>query len=211
MTKYPEVPPIPDGWKMPPYFSTTLLFNLNQKELARKVHQSTEILALNLGVEALSFWTAFQPPPGSDYVAELESTPGKMQVFYWLNRTRQLLDYLDAYLTEVRREGTPEQIKFLGELLDSPKHEDDIPKLLVNDDADDDDSADVAKVETFPEPAEAITILERIAQSHASTSVDYVALQITIRALRYLIESGEAPEFMRYVDQMSKWKPSSDE
>jgi hypothetical protein len=72
-----------------------------------------------------------------------------------------------------------------------------------SDEHDDDEYQD----ETFPEPAEAITILDRIAQGYASTSVEYVALQITIRALQYLIENGEAPEFMRYVDQTSKWNP----
>ncbi len=206
MKEYPAVPPIPAGWQQPLYFDTTPIFDILNRE--SKGCTLTEIAALELCVEAFFFLTAFQPPPGSDYVEERATTPIQIKTFFWLNRTKPLLDYLDEYLTEVRRDGTPEQIRFLGERLDEPKHEDDIPKLLVNDD---DDSDDVPKVETFPEPSEAITVIERIAQSHASTSVQYVAMQITIRALRYLIESGEAPEFMRYVDQMSKWVPAPDE
>jgi hypothetical protein len=91
-------------------------------------------------------------------------------------------------------------------------------KSLVNEEAPqistkdtDEPSEDEQEDETFPEPAEAITILERIAQGHPSTSAEYVCMQITIRALRYLIENGEAPEFMRYAIQMSKWVPPPDD
>jgi hypothetical protein len=207
--EYPEVPPIPVGWKMPPYFSTTPLWPIYEKARACEGRTPTELGAIKLGGEAFFFLTGFQPPPGSDYVAARETTSAKNQFFFWMNRTKPLLDYLDAYLAEVRRDGSPEQVKFLHDILDEPTHEDDAPQCSINGDADDDDSADVAKFVTFPEPSEAITILERIAQSHASTSVEYVALQITIGAIRHLIESGEAPEFMRYVDQMSKWEPPS--
>jgi hypothetical protein len=210
MKEYPQVPPIPPGWKMPPYFSTTPLFAIYEKALECEGCTSTEIAAIKLAEWAVLFLADFQPLPGSDYVAELDSTSAKNRIFFWLNRTKPLLDYLDAYLTEVRREGTPEQIKFLHELLDRPTHEDDLPKLSVNDDADD-GSDYVAKVVSFPEPSEAITILERIAKTHASTSAEYVALQIAIRALRYVIESGEAPEFMQYADQMLKWVPAPDD
>jgi hypothetical protein len=211
MMEYPEVPPIPAGWKMPPYFSTTPLWPIYEKARACEGRTPTELGAIKLGGEAFFFLTGFQPPPGSDYLVAEETTPPKIRIFFWINRTKSLLDYLDAYLTEVRREGTPEQIKFLRDILDKPTHEDDAPQCSINGDADDDDSPNAAQVVSFPEPSEAITILERIAQSHASTSVEYVALQITIRALRYLIESGEAPEFMRYVDQMSKWEPPPSE
>lgn len=211
MIEYPQVPPIPPGWKRPPHFSTTPLDVIYKNALQCEGRASTEIAAIKLAQWAVLFLTWFEPPPGSDYIVAKETTHPKNQIFFWINRTKPLLDYLDVYLAEVRRGGTLEQIKFLRELLDEPTHEGDAPQCSINGDADDDDSADVAKVETFPEPSEAISILERIAQSHASTSVEYLALQITFRALRYLIESGEAPEFMRYVDQMSKWVPAPDD
>lgn len=211
MTEYPDVPPIPPGWKIPPDFSTTPLFVIYEKALACEARTSTEIASFKLGANAFFFLTGFQPPPGSNYMEALDTTPPKIQVFFWRNRTQPLLDYLDAYLTEVRREGTLEQIRFLRDILDRPARENDIPQCSVDDDADDDDSPLDAKGVSFPEPSEAIIILDRIAQGYASTSVEYVALQITIRALRYLIESGEAPEFMRYVDQMSKWEPPPEE
>ena len=207
MSEIPQIPPIPPGFKSPPNFNSRPLSRVLCQQIRQQVNKSEATAALELSDWTVSFLTAFQPPPGSDYIAALDAPP-RIQVFTWINRTKQLRDYLDAYLTEVRRDGTPEQIKFLGELLDRPKHEDDAPKRSVSDDADD-DSADVAEVVSFPEPSEAITILDRIAQGYASTSVEYVALQITVRAIRHLIESGEAPEFMRYVDQMSKWDPPS--
>jgi hypothetical protein len=205
MMEYPEVPPIPEGWKLPPYFSTTPLFVIYKKMRVQEYHASAEIAALEVGIEAFFFLTGFQPPPGSDYLVADKTTSLKNQYFFWMNRTQPLLDYLDAYFAEVRREGTPEQIKFLRDILDRPTDEDESQSRSVNDDEDDHD--DVNKVYSFPEPSEAITILDRIAQGYASTSVEYVALQITIRAIRHLIENGEAPEFMRYVDQMSKWEP----
>jgi hypothetical protein len=207
MSEFPQIPPIPVGWKMPPPFSIIPLFSIYKKTREHEGRKSAEIAAIKLSSEALFFLIGFQPPPGSDYIAARETTPPQIQVFTWINRTKPLLDYLDAYLAEVRRDGTPEQIEFMRDILDRPAHEDEAPRPSVNDDAGDDDSSVEAEVVQFPEPSEAITILDRIAQGYTSTSVEYVALQMTIRALRFLIESGEAPEFMRYVDQMSKWEP----
>jgi hypothetical protein len=203
MIEYPEVPPIPAGWKMPPHFNTTPLHAIYKKAREQEGRASTDIAALQVGIDAIFFLTSFEPPPGSDYGVAKNTTHPKNQIFFWINRTKPLLDYLDAYLAEVRREGTPELLEFLRDILESPAQEEACPSCSV----DDDDSDDVDKVDSFPEPSEAITILDRIAQGYAATSVEYLGLQITIRALRYLIESGEAPEFIRYVDQMSKWDP----
>lgn len=204
MSEFPEIPPIPAGFKWPPFFSLRAFLTVYENSVKRADCTKTEIAAHNLGLYALCFLTGSQPAPGSDYIVAEETTPPHIKVFTWMNRTQPLLDYLDAYLAEVRREGTPEQIEFLRDILDRPAHEDESQSCPINDDEDDSD-----EVDSFPEPSQAITIIERIAQSHASTSIEYVALQITIRAIQHLIESGEAPEFMRYVDQMSKWEPPS--
>jgi hypothetical protein len=207
MMEYPEVPPIPEGWKMPPSFSIAPLWSIYEKAVASKGRAPTEIAAIDLADWSVQFLVDHLPPPGSDYLLADKTTHPRYKVYFWMNRTQPLLDYLDAYLAEVRREGTPEQLKFLGDILDPPTNIGEM-RLCPTDD-DDDYAENIAKVESYPEPAEAIPILERIAQSHATTSIEYVALQIAIRALRYVIESGEAPEFMRYVDQMSKWDPPS--
>jgi hypothetical protein len=206
MIEYPDVPPIPPGWKIPPHFEYSPLFAIYKRMRNEEGHSTAEIAALEVGIEAFFFLTGFQPPPGSDYIVARETTDPKNQVFFWMNRTQPLLDYLDAYLSEVRSNGTSEQIKLLRDILDKPEDQKASPSCSI--DNDDDQHDDVNKVDSFPEPSEAITILDRIAQRCGSTSVEYVALQITIRALRHLIENGEAPEFMRYVDQMSKWEPS---
>jgi len=206
-----EIPPIPPGFKIPPNFNDTPIFDALYKQMEREVRRSKEIGGLALGREALFFLTAFQPLPGSDYVAERHDTPIKTQVFRWLNRTQHLLEHLAPYFSEVRRDGTPEQLQILHDILKKPLYDEDEPHAAGTVDDGDDDYVDIAKVDSYPEPAEAITILERIAQGHPTTSVEYLALQITIRALQYLIESGEGPEFMRYVDQMSKWVPAPDD
>jgi hypothetical protein len=206
MMEYPEVPPIPEGWKMPPDFELTPLHVIYEKAVVSKDRAPTEIAAIDLADFAIQFLVYRLPPPGSDYIVTHETTHPRYKVYFWISRRKALLDYLDAYLTEIRRDGTPEQLKLLSDILDPPPIVGEM-RLSPTDDSDDYAEA-VAKVQSYPEPAEAIPILEQIAQGHATTSIEYVALQIAIRALRYVIESGEAPEFMRYVDQMSRWDPN---
>ncbi len=207
---FPENIQVPPDFKPPPNFNLhPLWYLLHLGKLSDNLADS-ERLAIFLADDAMRFLISPQPPPGSDYAA-LRETPIDVQVFTWPRRTEAFLHYLNPYITEVRTRGAPEQQQFIRELLDMKLYDYMKSKSLIGEDAPQISSEDTDEIdddeyqdETFPEPAEAITILERIAQSHASTSVDYVALQITIRALRYLIESGEAPEFMRYVDQTSK-------
>ena len=215
----PENLEVPPDYKPPPNFNFLPLTHLlHLGKLSDNVAEP-ERLAIFVASDAMTFLTSPQPPPGSDYAA-LEETPIHIRTFTWMSRRAAFFDYLNPYVTEVRNDGAPEQQQFIRELFDMKLYDYMKAKSLIGEDApqistedtdkpieDDDEYQD----ETFPEPAEAISILERMAQNHASTSVEYVGLQITIRALRYLIESGEAPEFMRYVDQMSKWKPSTDE
>lgn len=213
----PENLQFPPDYKSPPNFNHLPFFDCIYARRSQESNTSQEYGALNLGIEAIHFLIQSLPPAGSDYVAALEGTPVQTRVFHWKCRQEAFVDYLHPYQTEVRNHGAPEQQEFIRDVLDMTLYEYIKSKSLIGEDApqissedtDEPSDDDEYQDETFPEPAEAITILERIAQSHASTSVEYVALQITIRALRYLIESGEAPEFMRYVDQMSKWKPSS--
>jgi hypothetical protein len=213
----PENLQVPPDFKCPPNFNFLPLTHLLHLGKLSDNLADPERLAIFLADDALTFLTSPQPPPGSDYAA-LDETPIYIRTFTWMHRTEAFLHYLEPYVTEVRNRGAPEQQQFIRELLDMKLYDYMKSKSLIGEDApqistedtdehDDDEYQD----ETFPEPSEAITILDRIAQSHASTSVEYVGLQITIRALRYLIESGEAPEFMRYVDQTSKWVPPSDE
>lgn len=211
----PEKIEVPADYKSPPNFNFLPLTQLlHLGKLSDNVPDS-ERLAIFLASDAVHFLIFPQPPPGSDYAA-LQETPIHVRTFTWPRRTEAFLHYLNPYVTEVRNHGAPEQQQFIRELLDMKLYDYMKAKSLIGEDSpevgredsderDDDEYQD----ETFPEPAEAITILERIAQGCGSTSVEYVALQITIRALRYLIENGEAPEFMRYVDQTSKWKPPS--
>lgn len=211
----PEKIEVPPDYKCPPNFNLLpLTYLLHLGKLSDNVPDS-ERLAIFLASDAVYFLTFPQPPPGSDYAA-LEKTPIHIKTFTWPTRTEAFLHYLNPYVTEVRNRGAHEQQQFIRELLDMKLYDYIKSKSLIDEDApqintentdehDDDEYQD----ENFPEPAEAIAILERIAQGHPTTSVEYVGLQIVIRALRYLIESGEAPEFMRYVDQTSKWKPPS--
>jgi hypothetical protein len=213
--EFPENLEVPPDFKCPPNFNYLPLTHLlHLGKLSDKVADS-ERLAIFIATDAIIFLISPQPPPGSDYAA-LEETPIHVQTFTWMYRTEAFLHYLNPYVTEVRNHGSPEQQQFIRELLDMKLYDYMKSKSLIGEDApqisteetdehDDDEYQD----EAFPEPTEAISILERIAQGHETTSVEYVGLQIVIRALRYLIESGEAPEFMRYVDQMSKWIPSS--
>ncbi len=208
----PENLQVPPDYKCPPNFNHIPLHDILYLHPAHENNGG----AVHLGIEALDFLILSQPPPGSDYVAR-EETPIYIRTFTWMSRREAFLDYLNPYVTEVRNHGAPEQQEFIREVLDMKLHEYIKAKSLVSEEApqvsteeeDADESDDEQEVAVYPEPVEAISILERIAQAHASTSVEYVALQFPIRALRYLIESGEAPEFMRYVDQMSKWDPPS--
>ncbi|HMY19527.1 MAG TPA: hypothetical protein PKA58_24550 [Polyangium sp.] len=212
----PEKIEIPADFKVPPNFNfLPLTYVLHLGKLSDNI-ADPERLAIFLASDAMHFLTSPQPPSGSDYAA-LRDTPTHITTFTWPNRTEAFLDYLNPYVTEVRNRGAPEQQQFIRELLDMKLYDYMKAKSLIGEDApqistdDTDEHDDEYQDETFPEPVEAISILERIAQGYPPTSVEYVALQITIRALRYLIESGEAPEFMRYVDQTSKWKPESAE
>ncbi len=210
----PENLEVPADYKSPPNFNHLPFFDCIYARRSQESNTSQEYGAIDLGIDAIHFLISAQPPPGSDYVAALEGTPVQTRVFHWMNRREAFVDYLHPYQTEVRNHGAPEQQELIRDVLDMTLSEyikskslviEEAPELSTEDtDEPSEDEVEPSEVETFPEPAEAITILERIAQSHASTSVEYVALQITIRALRYLIESSEAPEFMRYVDQMSK-------
>lgn len=211
----PEKIEVPADYKSPPNFNfLPLTYVLHLGKLSDNI-ADPERLAIFLASDAMHFLTSPQPPPGSDYAA-LEKTPIHIKTFTWPRRTEAFLHYLNPYVTEVRNRGAPEQQQFIHELLDMKLYDYMKSKSLIGDDAPqismedtDEHNDDEYQDETFPEPTEAITILDRIAQGYASTSVEYVALQITIRALRYLIENGEALEFMRYVDQTSKWKPPS--
>jgi hypothetical protein len=210
----PEKIEVPADFKMPPNFNFLPLTHiLHLGKLSDNVPDS-ERLAIFLASDAITFLISPQPPSGSDYAA-LQKTPIHIQTFTWPRRTEAFLDYLNPYVTEVRNRGTPEQQQFMHELLDMRLYDyikakrllDEVPSQTNTEDADEQDD-DEYQDESFPEPSEAITILDRMAEGCGSASVEYVALQITIRALRYLVENGEASEFMRYVDQTSKWKPS---
>ncbi len=207
---------VPADYKSPPNFNHVPLFDRIYLGKAGESNTDSELLAFRTGIDALIFLTSSQPGPGSDYAA-LRETPVHIRLFTWMNRCEAFLDYLNPYLTEVRNHGAPEQQEFIREVLDMKLHEYIKSKSLVSEEAQtstndtDETGDDEQEDETFPEPAEAITIIEGIVNTCSPTSAEYVALQITIRALRYLIESGEAPEFMRYVDQMSKWETPSTE
>lgn len=205
---------VPRDYKRPPNINHVALVARLYSGRAGESNTDSEWRALRIGIEALFFLTTWLPAPGSDYAA-LRETPAHIRLLTWTNRLEEFLDYLNLYLTEVRNHGTPEQQELIREVLDMKLHEYIQSKSLVSEEASQTSANDTDKPgdeeqqdETFPESAEAITILERIAHAHSTTSAEYVALEITIRALRYLIECGEAAEFMRYVTQMSKSEPS---
>jgi hypothetical protein len=68
MIEYPDVPPIPPGWKIPPHFEYSPLFAIYKRMRNEEGHSTAEIAALEVGIEAFFFLTGFQPPPGSDYI-----------------------------------------------------------------------------------------------------------------------------------------------
>lgn len=209
----PEKIEVPADYKIPPNFNFLPLTQLlHLGKLSDNVPDS-ERLAIFLASDAVHFLIFPQPPPGSDYAA-LEGTPIHIKTFTWPRRTEAFLDYLNPYVTEVRNRGAPEQQQFIRELLDMKLYDymksksligEDAPQISTEDTAEYDD--DEYQDEIFPEPTEAIIILDRIAQGYASKSVEYIALQIAVRALRYIIESGESAEFMRYVEQTAKEDP----
>lgn len=210
ISEIPKDYEIPADYKIPPNFNHLPLFDRLCLGEGSEKYNDDELRAVRLGINALIFLISPQPPPGSDYAA-LQDTPAHISVFTWPNRRQALLDYLGPYLTEMRDHGAPAQKQFIRELLDEKLHDYVKSKSVINDDAPTMGIEDTAELgedepedETFPAPAEAMTILEGIVNKRLLTSAEYVALQITIRGFRYLIETGEGPEFMRYVDQMSK-------
>lgn len=200
----PENLQVPPDYKSPPNFNHVSLFDRIYLGNAGKSNTDSELRAFSTGVNALLFLTSSQPAPGSDYAA-LRDTPLHIRLFTWTNRCGAFLDYLNPYLTEVRNHGAPEQKQFLHELLDTNLHEYISSKSPSHYEAQEtsNETTDELDEETVLEPGEAITILEQVAQAQSLKSSEYVALQIAVRALRYIIENGESAEFMRYVEQTS--------
>jgi len=209
----PENFQFPADYKRPPNFNSMALFDCLYSENVSDDNAEAKWSAYSFAFNAFAFLTTAQPHPGSDYAA-LQDTPIHIRLTTWLNRREKLLNYLEPYLAEIRASGTPEQIQLIHEIFDMNLHEyvsanfpEQAPESAPNtvDEAVDEEP----QVEVVPDVADVCGIFETITQSQVPTSAEYVALQIAIRGLRYLIESGDAPEFRRYMEQTLNCAPPS--
>lgn len=126
-----------------------------------------------------------------------------------MERGHAYVAYLAPWLEEVRQRATAEQQQFLRDVgLDSVVGEDISSARAVGHDDEEEpngpESDPREPAEVFPDPAQAVSILETLSQRYDRSTVEHTGLELAVKTLRFVLESGQADAFRTFLEEAHK-------
>lgn len=129
-----------------------------------------------------------------------------------LKRGHAYVAALAPWVEEVRQRATEEQRQYLQDIgLDGEQDEDTGSACSIGHDNDEEPEGQERELppaaSTRPDPVQAVSILESIAQRYDRSTVEHTALEFAVQTLRFILDTGQGDAFRAYLATLQKPVP----
>ncbi len=153
-------------------------------------------------------------PPDSFYDEKGRIAASREELLRDMERGHAYVAYLAPWVEEVRQHATEAQRQYLHEAgLDGVQDENTVRACSIGREDGEEASAGPENEPTpatslRPDPVQAVSILESLAQQYDRSTVEHTALELAVQTLRFILDSGQVDAFRAYLVEMQKPVPA---
>lgn len=166
---------------------------------------SPEFAALQESAHAMLFPFV---PPDSFYNEKGRIVASPEELLTHMERGHAYVAYLAPWVEEVRHRATDEQQQYLKDAgLDGGKDEDTGSACSIGhkeEEPEGPESEHQEPAEIFPDPAQAVSILEALAHRYDRSTVQHTAIELGVQTLRFILDTGQADAFCTFLEEGQK-------